>query len=142
MAHLVEGPVQVEHYLGKVPPECGAMTVFAGTVRCLHLGREVTGIRYHAYVPLAEKRLQELESDTARRFGVHCRLVHATGELVVGQVSVLVLVYGPHRQEAFEACRYAIDTLKQTVPIWKEERFANGASAFVDGSPLSTILAG
>lgn len=136
MTRLLSGPIRIEDHLGAAPSEAGALSLFAGTVRNQHEGRSVTGIHYHAYAPLAEKRLQEVEIETARRFSVHCRVLHATGELKVGEVSVLILVHSPHRAEAFEACRYAIDTLKQTVPIWKEERFAEGDSAYVKGTPL------
>lgn len=138
---LHEGPLRLQNWLGAAPPECGAQAIFTGTVRNVHEGRAVRGIRYHAYAPLAEKRLREIEDEARRRYGVHIALAHAIGELAVGDISVIVLVYGGHRDETFSACRWAIDTLKQTVPIWKEERYVEGESRFLDGTPLRDVSA-
>jgi molybdopterin synthase catalytic subunit/molybdopterin converting factor small subunit len=135
--HLREGALQPQSMLAWQLPACGALVMFAGTVRNHHDGRDVTGIRYHAYAPLAERRLREIERDTLARYPIaSCEIVHATGELTVGDVSVLVLVRSGHRAEAFAAAQYAIDAVKASVPIWKEEHYAEGHSAFVEGVPL------
>jgi molybdopterin synthase catalytic subunit len=139
-SRLREGALNPAEWLAKpMPPHCGGLAVFAGTVRDNHQGRVVTGIRYHAHAALAERRLAEIESEAARRFGVECEVAHATGELKVGEASVIIVVRAGHRAEAFDACRWAIDTLKQTVPIWKEERYAEGEARFLDGTPIKNI---
>lgn len=136
---LHEGALQLADWLSPSPPDCGALAVFAGTVRNVHNGRGVVSIRYHAHAPLAERRLAEIEAETARRFGVQVRLAHAVGELQVGEASVVVVVHGGHRKEAFEACRWAIDTIKSAVPVWKEERYTDGEVLWQDGTPLTDI---
>lgn len=140
MSRLRQGPLNLAEWLSQpMPAHCGGLAVFAGTVRNVHDGRAVTGIKYHAHTALAEKRLAELEAEAAQRFGVECSVAHAVGELKVGEASVVIVVRSGHRAEAFAACRWAIDTLKQTVPIWKEERYAEGASRFLDGVPIKAI---
>jgi molybdopterin synthase catalytic subunit len=119
----------------------GGSVVFVGWVRDHHEGRSVRGIHYHAHVALAERLLAEIETECERRFGVHCRVWHAMGELRVGDASVIVQVSAAHRAEAFEGARFAIDRIKSGVPIWKEERFAEGDSAFVEGVPIETVPA-
>jgi molybdopterin synthase catalytic subunit len=137
---LREGALDPAEWLAApAPPHCGALAVFAGTVRNEHEGRAVSGMRYHAYAPLAEKRLREIESEAAARFGVIVAVAHAVGELKVGEVSVVVVVRGGHRGEAFDACRWAIDTIKQAVPIWKEEHYIEGESRFLEGKPLIEV---
>lgn len=102
-------------------PHCGAVAVFLGTVRDI-TGDEITEyLNYEAYPPMAEKKMAEIEAEARRRWTLgEVALVHRTGRLGVGEISVAVAVSAPHRAEAFEACRFAIDTLKQTVPIWKK----------------------
>lgn len=115
-------------------PECGALIVFGGTVR---LDDGVQTIDYTAYAPLAEKALAEIEQETLQHFDIrHCRLVHRLGTLKLGELSVLVVVRAGHRGPAFEAARWAIDTLKLRVPVWKEEHATGGRSHFVKGQPL------
>lgn len=118
-------------------PEAGAVVVFGGTVRLHHEGREVTQIEYTAYKPLAEKALAEVEENTRSRFDIiDCRVLHRVGDLAIGELSVLVVVRAAHRADAFEAARHAIDTIKQTVPVWKRETYADGTHTFVQGCPL------
>jgi molybdopterin synthase catalytic subunit len=120
-------------------PDCGALAVFAGTVRNEHEGRAVSGMHYHAYAPLAERRLREIEAEARTRFGARLRLAHSVGELRVGDVSVVVVARAGHRAEAFDACRWAIDTIKVAVPIWKEERYCDGDSRFLEGKPMVDV---
>ncbi len=137
---LRDGPLDPAEWLGvPVPPHCGAQTTFVGAVRNEHEGRAVSGMRYHVYAPLAEKRLREIETEAATRFGVTIAVAHAFGDLKVGDVSVIVVVHAGHRADAFEACRWAIDTIKQAVPIWKEEHYVEGESRFLEGKPLIEV---
>jgi molybdopterin synthase catalytic subunit len=137
---LQQGALPLADWLTEpAPAHCGALAFFAGTVRNQHEGRAVSGMRYHAYETLAEARLLQIETEAAARFGVVARVAHAVGELTVGDVSVVVVVHAPHRAEAFDACRWAIDTIKQSVPIWKEERYVDGPPRFLEGQPLKAV---
>jgi molybdopterin synthase catalytic subunit len=139
-SRLRQGALNVAEWLAQpMPPDCGGLAVFAGTVRDVHEGRVVTGINYHAHIALAERRLAEIEAEAAQRFGAQVSVAHAMGELKVGDASVVIVVRSGHRAEAFAACRWAIDTLKQTVPIWKEERYADGAARFLEGTPIKNV---
>ena len=111
----------------------GALCVFAGVVRNQNGGRSVLRLEYEAYEEMALAVLAEVEAEARRRFPVtDVRIVHRLGPLEIGDVSVAVAVASPHRTEAFEACRYAIDTLKATAPIWKKEFYADG-SVWLEG---------
>jgi molybdopterin synthase catalytic subunit len=137
---LHPGPLDVASLTAGAPAtRHGGGVLFVGWVRDHHEGRAVRGILYHAHPALAERRLAEIESECERRFGVHCRVWHATGELRVGDASVVVQVCAAHRAEAFDGARFAIDRIKSDVPIWKEERFAEGDSAFVEGVPMQSV---
>lgn len=115
-------------------PEDGAVLLFLGTVRNHNDGREVVGIRYDAYVAMAEKVLAEIAGEAARALGTdRVAVVHRIGELTVGDVSVAIAVSSPHRAEAFEACRHVIEEIKRRLPVWKEERDREGGSAWLEG---------
>ena len=103
-------------------PGCGAVVTFLGTVRDL-TGYEVTvALEYEAYPPMAERQMAGIEADVRSRWPVgEVALVHRLGRLEVGEVSVAVAVSAPHRADAFDACRLAIDRLKEVVPIWKKD---------------------
>ncbi|MGH8530217.1 MAG: molybdenum cofactor biosynthesis protein MoaE [Nevskiales bacterium] len=137
--HLTESALNIENLLtATAGPEAGALVVFGGTVRNLHEGRAVQAMSYTAYAPLAEKTLAEIEREAQERFDItQCRIVHRLGELALGELSVLVVVRAAHRDTAFAAARWAIDTLKQRVPIWKEEHYEDGASAHLEGVELN-----
>ena len=112
--------------------------VFGGTVRDENEGRSVDGITYTAYEPLAEKALAEIESETLSSFPIDsCRILHRVGKLSLGELSVLVVVRAAHRADAFAGARFALDTLKQRVPIWKEEHYLDGDSRYLEGTPLA-----
>lgn len=116
-------------------PAAGGTCVFLGTVRDHSEAGEVTGLTYEAWVDLAARRLEELGEDLHSRWALRrVALVHRFGELAVGDVSVAIAVSAAHRAEAFEACRHAIERLKQDVPIWKQEHLVTGESAWVMGS--------
>jgi molybdopterin synthase catalytic subunit len=113
-------------------PDCGAVVTFLGTVRDLTDGKVTVALDYEAYPGMAEKKMAEIERDTRERWPVgEIAMVHRLGHLDVGDVSVAVAVSCPHRAEAFEACRYAIDRLKELVPIWKKENWADGTAEWV-----------
>lgn len=105
----------------------GAVVTFAGNVRDNARGLRVLYLEYEGYEPLAEKHLARLAAEAEERWGVKCAVQHRLGRLEVGECSVGVAVAAPHRAEAFEACRWLMDTLKETVPIWKREYFEGGA---------------
>jgi molybdopterin synthase catalytic subunit len=112
--------------------DCGGVVLFLGTVRDLTDGKVTTALDYEAYPGMAEKKMTEIEQETRSRWPVgEIVMVHRLGHLEVGEVSVAVAVSCPHRAEAFEACRYAIDRLKELVPIWKKENWADGATEWV-----------
>jgi molybdopterin synthase catalytic subunit/molybdopterin converting factor small subunit len=109
-------------------PEDGAVVIFDGMVRNHSRGRETKYLEYEAYEPMALKQLQQLAAEARQKFAIrNVAIVHRLGRLELGESSVLVVVFSAHRAAAFEACRWLIDTLKQTVPIWKKEFFADGA---------------
>ncbi len=113
---------------------CGGMAIFAGTIRDASEGKRVLRLCYTAYAPLAEKLMREIEAETRARVGIpHCRVQHRLGMLAIGEVAIYCVTRAPHRAEAFAACRYAVDEVKHRVPIWKEEFYADGSSAFVQG---------
>jgi molybdopterin synthase catalytic subunit len=111
----------------------GATVVFVGTVRDMNDGRDVTGLDYRAYVPMAEKEMGAiLREAEARWVPVQIVCEHRVGELALGDASVVIVAAHPHRGEAFDACRYVIEELKKRVPIWKRERYASGELAWVE----------
>ena len=113
-------------------PGCGAVVTFLGTVRDLTGERVTVALDYEAYPAMAEKKMAEIEADTRSRWPVgDVALVHRLGRLEIGDVSVAVAVSCPHRAAAFEACRHAIDRLKELVPIWKKENWADGGTEWV-----------
>lgn len=110
-------------------PEAGGVAVFLGVVRDNTAGRRVLALEYEAHAPMAEAKLKEIGEAVYRRWpGVkQVAIAHRVGRLAIGEASVAIAVSAAHRQEAFEACQFAIDTLKRTVPIWKREIFEDGA---------------
>jgi len=106
----------------------GAVALFSGVVREQTGGRRVKFLEYEAHAPMALAKMQEIAALLRARWpGVRrVALVHRTGRLEIGESSVMIAVSSPHRREAFEACRFAIDTLKETVPVWKKEYFEDG----------------
>ncbi|ABI56906.1 molybdenum cofactor biosynthesis protein MoaE [Alkalilimnicola ehrlichii MLHE-1] len=138
MERISDKPLDLDTLLEETAnPESGALVVFSGTVRNHHEGRSVKAISYTVYKPLAERVLAEIEQEAVSRFPIQsCRIVHRIGELAVGEDSVLVVVRSAHRGDAFDAARFAIDTLKQRAPVWKNEVYADGSSRYQDGVPL------
>ena len=116
-------------------PGCGGVVLFLGTVRDLTGDLVTAALDYEAYPGMAEKMLSQVEAETRASWPVgDIVLVHRLGRLDVGEVAVAVAVSCPHRVEAFEACRYAIDRLKEVVPIWKRDIGPDGQSDWVHPS--------
>jgi molybdopterin synthase catalytic subunit len=129
---LVRDPIDTAALFGAAAGD-GALCLFVGVVRNENRGRPVVRLEYEAYEEMALVLMQEIAAETRGRFPVSAvRLVHRLGSLEIGEASVAVAVASPHRSEAFAACRFAIDTLKTRVPIWKKELYADG-SAWLDG---------
>ena len=110
----------------------GAVVTFSGNVRDNARGREVLYLEYEAYAPLAKKQLARLIAEAETRWQVQCAVQHRLGRLEIGESSVGIAVAAAHRAEAFDACRWLLDTLKETVPIWKRE-FFRGGDHWVEG---------
>ena len=122
--------------------EDGAVVVFDGIVRNNTRGRRTLCLVYEAYEEMALRLMQGLAAEAIAQHGVRqVALVHRLGRLEVGETSVLIAVSSAHRAQAFEACRWLIDTLKKTVPIWKKEHFEDGA-VWADGEPFPNDLVG
>lgn len=135
MHALSEQALSLDALMAEGPfPGCGGLALFAGTVRESNEGKRVLRLRYTAYAPLAERLIREIEQETCARFGIpHCRVQHRLGMLEIGDVAIYCVARAPHRAEAFEACRHAVDRVKHETPIWKEEFYADGSSVFVQG---------
>lgn len=117
-------------------PSDGAVVVFDGVVRDHSRGRRTRFLDYEAYEPMAARELEKLADEALARFAVRdVAIVHRIGHMEIGETSVLIAVAAAHRGAAFDACRWIIDTLKHTVPIWKKEYFEDGA-VWADGDPF------
>jgi molybdopterin synthase catalytic subunit len=124
-------------------PAAGAVVCFSGIVRDHSDGRDgVTGITYEAYEPEASRRLGQVAAETRRRWPAIERLavLHRIGDVALSEASVVVVASAPHRPEAFAAARFCIDTLKETVPIWKREHWANGSDWATCSHPVRPVL--
>jgi molybdopterin synthase catalytic subunit len=131
-ARLVREPIDVAA-LQATGSGDGALCLFVGVVRDHNEGRRVLRLEYEAYEEMALPLMERIAADCRERWRISdVRIVHRLGPLAIGEASVAVAVASPHRREAFEACRYAIDTLKATVPIWKKEFYADGLAAFIE----------
>lgn len=119
--------------------DAGAVVTFLGTTRDHHEGRRVTRLEYEAYAPMALAALAVIEREACTRFEVFsCAIAHRLGEVPPAEASVVVVVAAAHRGPAFDACRWAMDELKRTVPIWKKEWFEGGDGTWAGGTPLGT----
>lgn len=127
VGRIVHGAIDVNALDASVDREIGGVVRFLGIVRASSEGRTVTGLSYEAYEPMALATFAAIAEEARDRFGdVKLSIVHASGDLAVGDVAVAVTAQAAHRAAAFDACRYAIDELKQRAPIWKQERYAGG----------------
>ena len=128
MVTLTADPIDVSSALTYLQSEqAGAIDFFLGVVRDNTQDRSVDRLDYEAYDRMALSEMQKIEDNAITRWPVlRCTIVHRTGTLHIGEIAVLIGVATAHRADAFDACRYIIDTIKQTVPIWKKEFFTDG----------------
>ena len=133
---LSERPLREEDAVGRVNgPEMGGIVTFVGAVRNHARGRAIRHLEYEAYPEMAVREMQKISDAASERWpGTRVAIGHRAGHLEVGDIAVVIAAAAPHRAEAFDACRYAIDTLKQTVPIWKKEVATDG-EYWVDDRP-------
>ena len=133
---IVTDPIVPEDVLARVgSDEDGAAILFLGVVRDHADGRAVSGMRYDAYQEMAESVLGEIAEEAAARLGTdRVAVLHRTGELTIGDVSVAIAVSSPHRAQAYDASRYVIEEIKNRLPVWKKEHHADGREEWVDGS--------
>jgi molybdopterin synthase catalytic subunit len=129
MFKIVEGPIDELALEDEVRTDAdGAVIVFRGVARRQSRGREVVHLEYEAYPEMAEKVMAQIADEMNSRWPItRVAIVHRTGVLEIGQASVVIAVSAPHRAEAFAAAQYAIDRLKQIVPIWKKEVWSDGS---------------
>ena len=134
MISITEKPIDVNKLLNDVSDQSsGASVLFTGTVRDHNVLGKVSQLHYEVYQEMAEKVLQEIEIEIHKKWKVNKFIaIHRTGTLKVGEVSVAVAVSAEHRREAFEACKFGIDAIKERAPIWKKE-FAEGAVEWLEG---------
>ena len=127
MVKLTREPIELTPLTATAPAD-GALALFVGVVRNENGGRPVLHLEYEAYEEMALVEMERVAAEARQRWPVSdVSIVHRLGRMEIGEASVAVAVAAPHRGEAFEACRFSIDTLKQTVPIWKKEFYADGA---------------
>ena len=133
MISLTDKPIEHAALLAQVAShEAGAVVLFLGTTRELTQGRRTASLDYECYPEMADRKLAELEAEARRRWPLTgCVIVHRLGHLELGEASIAIAVSSPHRQAAFEAGKWLIDTIKQDVPIWKRENWADGTSEWV-----------
>jgi len=142
-AKITREPIDTKALLAKIKrPEDGATVVFEGIVRDNTRGRRTLFLDYEAYEEMALKQLNGLMGQALSQFRIReVAIVHRVGRLQIGETSVLIVVASAHRGAAFDACRWLIDTLKRTVPIWKKEYFEDGA-VWADGEPFPPEITG
>jgi molybdopterin synthase catalytic subunit len=125
---LTEERLSLDAVVGEVADDAaGAIATFTGTVRRHSRGREVEHLEYEAYAEMAENVMGQIAAELERRYDLWSVAIHhRVGRVEIGEASVVIAVSAPHRQDALEACKEAIDTLKQTVPLWKKEVYEGG----------------
>jgi len=140
MISLTDKPIEAAAVLAQVAShDAGAVVLFLGTTREFTHGRRTASLDYECYAEMAEKKLDELAIQARRRWPLtDCAIVHRLGHLELGEASIAIAVSAPHRQAAFEAGQWLIDTIKEVVPIWKHENWADGTSEWVHPG-LSTM---
>lgn len=139
MIEILSGPLSLERCVQAVRrPGSGGLVTFVGSVRDFSEGQRVEFLEYEAYEPMALAKMQQVVDEASARWPVQAMAIqHRVGRLEIGEDAVVIAVACPHRAEAFAACRYAIDRLKEIVPIWKKEHGEDGA-VWVGGPTLET----
>jgi len=133
MISLTDQPIDSNGVLSSVASnDAGAVVLFLGTTREFTRGRQTASLDYECYPEMAEKKLAQLEAEARQRWPLTgCAIVHRLGRLELGEASIAIAVSSPHRKVAFEAGQWLIDTIKEVVPIWKQENWADGTSEWV-----------
>ena len=133
MVELTSKEIDVNKLLADVgSTQAGAVVLFLGTTREFTHGKQTVTLDYEAYNEMASKKLEQLEAAARERWElVNCGIIHRLGNVPLGEASVAIAVSSPHRNNAFEAGRWLIDTLKEEVPIWKREHWSDGTSEWV-----------
>ena len=128
MFRIVEQPIDADAVTAAVAdPTAGAIATFLGVTRNHNDGRAVTGLEYEAYPDMAVREMERIGATARERWPIHAiAIVHRIGTVPIGEASVVIAVSSSHRRAAFEACHFAIDRLKEVVPIWKKEMFDGG----------------
>jgi molybdopterin synthase catalytic subunit len=128
MFEVVEHPLDLARLVAAVGrPDAGAITTFLGTTRDQNAGRRVMRLEYAAYPEMAIREMQRIGEQAIERFGIKAvAIAHRVGVVEIGEASVAIAVSAPHREAAFAGCRFAIDRLKEIVPIWKKEYYVGG----------------
>ena len=133
MIELVRTPIKPTELLADVhSTQAGAVVLFLGTTREMTHGRRTLTLDYECYPEMAQRKLEQLEAEARSRWPLTaCRIVHRLGQVGLGETSVAIAASSPHRQAAFEAAKWLIDTIKEVVPIWKQEHWADGTTEWV-----------
>jgi len=133
MIALTNSPIDPAAALSQVASnDAGAVVLFLGTTREFTHGRRTVSLDYECYPAMAEKKLAELEAEARSRWPlIGCQIVHRLGHLDLGEASIAIAVSSPHRAAAFAAGQWLIDTIKEVVPIWKQENWADGTNEWV-----------
>ena len=139
MIRIQTGPIDVAALIASVGSGAdGAVASFVGTVRNENAGHRVLFLEYEAYAGMAEREMEAIAADARAQFGIsRVSVVHRVGRLEIGEASVAIAVAAPHRAAALDACRFVIETLKRTVPIWKREHVEGGA-VWIEGGGRSS----
>ncbi|WP_107838700.1 molybdenum cofactor biosynthesis protein MoaE [Metasolibacillus meyeri] len=128
MFEITDKPIDIEQVRGKVVSRnAGAITVFIGTVREMTKGKKTLHLEYQAYIPMAIKMFEQIAKEINERWpDAQIAISHRIGQLAISDIAVVIAVSSPHRKVAYEANEYAIDRIKQIVPIWKKEHWEDG----------------
>jgi len=131
-----EAPIDINEITQKVGKDSdGAVVIFTGQARNQTGEKEVTRLEYQIYQEMAEKELEKILRDASAKWNLtDCVVIHRFGKVLPGQVSIIIGVSSPHRDEAYSSSRYIIDTIKKTVPVWKKEFYRDGSSWITKGS--------
>lgn len=134
--------ISLEKFFQERPdPSCGALASFVGIVRDYHEGREVKKLYYDCYQSMADREIGRIVDEVKKEYGVSdIEVLHRVGWLEVGEVAIAILVSAVHRSEAFSACKAVIDRIKEEVPIWKKEVYADGTSEWTSCAHTSGIM--
>ncbi|MBM7097882.1 molybdenum cofactor biosynthesis protein MoaE [Bacillus sp. H-16] len=141
---ITDRPLDVTEVISLVEDRnAGAINTFIGTVREMTKGKRTIYLKYDAYVPMAEKKLAQIGDEITSRFpDARVAISHRTGELAISDIAVVIAVSTPHRADSFEACRYAIERIKEIVPIWKKEHWEDGTEWIGDQRETKAYPAG